>query len=193
MGNARLHLRLVCQILGAAFCALAASAAPSSAYFDVECRLITNEKPLIDESGLSADDKLALAALRTLVASDALMSRPPTVVYNFSSLFIGINPTPSTDEPFGRRTLVAATRINGVTTTAWHKVTSPRYYFSTSVNSQITTRLVFFGDTHLDILLSGPFSPGPSNSDRIMIDTITTSPDLEKLLCDKPAESAPAK
>ncbi len=180
----------------AAICILCADT-PAHAYFKVECSLITALKPLSDDSGLSSAARTALAALRDLVAADRMKAaRPgaaPPAIYDFSTLFIAIDPAADKDQPFGTRRLTAATRINGVTHTAQHDVTSPRYYFSTGVNSQIVTRLLFFGASQLDIVVSGPYSPGPTDDDRIAINTIADQPDLEKSLCDSLPDSAPAK
>jgi hypothetical protein len=153
-----------------------------------ECRSLIELPVLSDESKLSEDDRLAIAAIRTAVAQDnagtgGANTTPPTI-YDFNSLFVALNPgLPANDEAFGERTLIVATRTNATTHSAVHRIRSPRFRFWSTVGSQVVTGLTFFGETAFEVRVSGGRSAGPN--DTVSFEVLPVGSELEAALCGK--------
>jgi hypothetical protein len=136
----------------------------ASATILTRCGSLADLQPLADASTLPAEEQAALATVRSAAEVDnheaGRSDAAPPTVHNFNSLLIAINPGLAKGAEFGTRSLIVATRINGVTYSFLHPVRSPRYRFWSTISSSMVTSLTFFGSTHVEIRLSGPARRG---------------------------------
>ena len=89
---------------------------------------------------------------------------------------IAINPGLAKGAEFGTRSLIVATRINGVTYSFLHPVRSPRYRFWSTISSSMVTSLTFFGSTHVS-------GPARGDADLVSARVLGGPADLEAVLC----------
>jgi hypothetical protein len=90
------------------------------------CGLLADLQPLADASTLLPEEQSALATVRSAAEADnheaGRSGAAPPTVHNFNSLLIAINPGLAKGAEFGTRSLIVATRINGVTYSFLHPV-----------------------------------------------------------------------
>ena len=173
--------RAICGVLVAVAVLVPASA---GATILTRCGSLADLKPLADASTLSTDEQAALATVRSAAEADnreaGRSDAAPPTVHNFNSLLIALNPGLAKGAELGTRSLIAATRINGVTYSFRHPVRSLRYRFWSTISSSIVTSLTFFGATHLEITLSGPVG---SDTNHVSASVLGAPADLEAVLC----------
>ena len=156
----------------------------ASATILTRCGSLADLQPLADASTLPVEEQAALATVRSAAEADnheaGRSDAAPPTVHNFNSLLIAINPGLAKGAEFGTRSLIVATRINGVTYSFLHPVRSPRYRFWSTISSSMVTSLTFFGSTHVEIRLSGP---ARGDADLVSARVLGGPTDLEAVLC----------
>lgn len=154
-----------------------------------DCPSFLTLKPFAAESSLSDEDRLALADLRALLQSDGAASGDASPsIFNLGGLFVAINPglgSGAAGDKFAPRTLFLVTRINQVNHEIIHRIRSPRYRFLAFLSQGPLTVLRFFGDSDIEIGLTGSTA-----LTTFSVRTMAGDPAFEREACD---DDAPGK
>jgi hypothetical protein len=149
-----------------------------------DCPSFLALKPFAAESSLSEDDRLALADLRALLQLNAPGGdNSPPSIFNLGGLFVGINPGlggNTASDKFEPRTMFMVTRINQVNHEVIHRIRTPRYRFLAFLSQGPLTVLRFFGDSDIEVGLTG----SPTQLTTFSVRTMADDPDAEREACD---------
>jgi hypothetical protein len=151
-----------------------------------DCPSFLTLKPFAAESSLSDDDRLALADLRALLQLNGAApggDKSPPSIFNLGGLFVGINPGLGGNTAGGKfepRTMFMVTRINQVNHEVIHRIRTPRYRFLAFLSQGPLTVLRFFGDSDIEVGLTG----SPTQLTTFSVRTMADDPDAEREACD---------